>query len=52
MSTATEKLITAELARMRMWRRLGDKQEAARCSDRIDDLLDRFSAGRLVASGS
>jgi len=48
MSTATEKMITAELARMRMWRRVGDEREAQRCSDRINDLLDRLRAVRLV----
>ena len=52
MSTATKKIIAAELARMRMWRRLGDEREAARCSDRIDDLLDRINAGTLVDTAS
>jgi hypothetical protein len=50
MSTATEKMITAERARMRIWRRVGDEREAARCSDRIDDLLDRISAVTLIAN--
>jgi hypothetical protein len=42
MSDATRRNITAELARMRMWRRVGDEREAQRCNDRINDLLDRM----------
>jgi hypothetical protein len=37
--------ITAELARMRMWRRVGDEREAELCNDRINSLLDRMNAG-------
>ena len=44
MSDATRRNITAELARMRMWRRVGDEREAQRCNDRINDLLDRMLA--------
>ena len=52
MASTTEKLITAELARMRMWRRLGDEHEASLCSDRIDELLDRINAARVVDAAS
>jgi len=36
--------MTAELARMRMWRRVGDEREAELCNDRIDNLLDGMAA--------
>ena len=45
MSSAAGRKITAELARMRMWRRVGDEREAELCNDRINDLLDRMVAG-------
>jgi hypothetical protein len=45
MPTAAEQKIAAELARMRMWRRLGDEREAEQGNDRINDLLDRINAG-------
>jgi hypothetical protein len=45
MHSATGQKITAELARMRMWRRLGDEGEAELCNDRINNLLDRLVAG-------
>jgi hypothetical protein len=45
MSSATGQKITAELARMRMWRRVGDVREAQMCNDRINSLLDRMVAG-------
>jgi hypothetical protein len=45
MSSATGQKITAELARMRMWRRVGDDREAELCNDRINNLLDRMVAG-------
>jgi hypothetical protein len=45
MSSATGRKITAELARMRMWRRVGDEREAELCNDRINTLLDRMVAG-------
>ena len=45
MPSATGQKITAELARMRMWRRVGDEGEAELCNDRINDLLDRMVAG-------
>jgi hypothetical protein len=44
-SSATGRRITAELARMRMWRRVGDEREAELCNDRINNLLDRMVAG-------
>jgi hypothetical protein len=44
-SSATGRKITAELARMRMWRRVGDEREAELCNDRINNLLDRMVAG-------
>jgi hypothetical protein len=44
-SSATGQKITAELARMRMWRRVGDEREAELCNDRINNLLDRMLAG-------
>jgi hypothetical protein len=43
-SSATKQKITAELARMRMWRRVGDEREAELCNDRINNLLDRMVA--------
>jgi hypothetical protein len=43
-SSATKQKITAELARMRMWRRVGDQREAELCNDRINNLLDRTFA--------
>ena len=45
MSSATARRITAELARMRMWRRVGDEREAELCNDRINNLLDGMVAG-------
>ena len=45
MSSRTRQGITAELARMRMWRRLGDEREAELCNDRINSLLDTLVAG-------
>ena len=45
MSRATGRKITAELARMRMWRRVGDEREAELCNDRLNNLLDRMVAG-------
>jgi hypothetical protein len=44
-SSAAGRRITAELARMRMWRRVGDEREAELCNDRINKLLDRMVAG-------
>ncbi len=44
MSSATKQKITAELARMRMWRRVGDHLDAELCNDRINNLLDRTFA--------
>ena len=44
MSSATGRRITAELARMRMWRRVGDEREAELCNDRINNLLDGMVA--------
>jgi hypothetical protein len=46
-SSATGRRITAELARMRMWRRVGDEREAELCNDRINNLLDRMVAGTV-----
>lgn len=43
MPSANEQRITAELARMRLWRRMGDEREAELCNDRINDLLDQIS---------
>jgi len=43
-SSATKQKITAELARMRMWRRIDDQCEAELCNDRINNLLDRTFA--------
>ena len=51
MSIATGRKITEELARMRMWRRLGDEREAERCNDRINDLLDRVVVAPAVDNG-
>jgi hypothetical protein len=45
MSSGTGRKITAELDRMRMWRRVGDEREAELCNDRINNLLDRMVAG-------
>ena len=45
MSSATGRRIAAELARMRMWRRVGDEREAELCNDRINNLLDRMVVG-------
>jgi hypothetical protein len=45
MSNATGQKINVELARMRMWRRVGDEREAELCNDRINNLLDRMIAG-------
>jgi hypothetical protein len=45
MSSGTGREITAELARMRMWRCVGDEREAELCNDRINSLLDRMAAG-------
>ena len=45
MSSATGRRITAELARTRMWRRVGDEREAELCNDRINNLLDRMVTG-------
>ncbi len=45
MSSGTGRKITAELARMRMWRRVGDEREAELCNDRINSLLDRMVVG-------
>jgi hypothetical protein len=45
MSSRTRQVITAELARMRMWRRLGDDREAELCNDRINNLLDMLFSG-------
>ena len=45
MSSGTGRKITAELARMRMWRRVGDEREAELCNDRINNLLDRMVVG-------
>ena len=47
MSSSTRQGITEELARMRMWRRLGDEREAELCNDRINDLLDTLVAGTM-----
>ena len=44
MFSATPQGLTAELARMRMWRRLGDEREAELCNDRINDMLDMLVA--------
>ena len=44
-SIATGQKVTIELARMRMWRRVGDEREAELCNDRINNLLDRMLAG-------
>lgn len=52
MSIATGRKITEELARMRMWRRLGDEREAERCNDRINDLLDRVVVAPAVDNGN
>jgi hypothetical protein len=51
MSIATGRKIIDELARMRMWRRVGDEREAELCNDRINDLLDRTVVARLVDDG-
>jgi hypothetical protein len=51
MSIATGRKIIDELARMRMWRRVGDEREAELCNDRINDLLDRTFVARLVDDG-
>lgn len=45
MSSRTRQGIIAELARMRMWRRLGDEREAELSNDRINRLLDMLTAG-------
>jgi hypothetical protein len=45
MSSGIGRKITAELDRMRMWRRVGDEREAELCNDRINNLLDRMVAG-------
>ena len=45
MSSATGRKITAELARMRMWRCIGDEREAELCNDRINNLLDGMVGG-------
>jgi hypothetical protein len=45
MSSGRGRKITAELDRMRMWRRVGDEREAELCNDRINNLLDRMVAG-------
>jgi hypothetical protein len=37
---------------MRMWRGVGDDREAQRCSDRINDLLDRINAVKLIETAS
>jgi hypothetical protein len=50
MISATGQKITAELARMRMWRHVGDEGEAELCNDRINNLLDLTSL-TVVACG-
>lgn len=40
---------TIEIARMRMWRRVGDEREAERCNARLNDLLDEMLALRHSA---
>jgi hypothetical protein len=55
MISATGQKIIAELARMRMWRHVGDQGEAELCNDRINNLLDLTVAGAtpltMVACG-
>ena len=46
-SSATKQKITAELARMRLWRRVGDEREAELSNDRINSLLDGTFAGTV-----
>jgi len=36
------KTITDELATLRMWRDMGDTEGEARCSQHIDEMLDRL----------
>jgi len=50
-SSATKQKITAELARMRLWRRVGDEREAELSNDRINSLLDGTFAGTTRVRG-